>query len=393
MRPQRLMEAQAEGRTGHRIDAVRGRRRVLFLADHLGPPDGVHGVTTYLLDVLPALKAIGIEVGACFLGAPHSAAEALQAHGIPVRFLDTRSFDLLVTWRVAKLVRDESWDVLHCTQFRATVVGRTVARLLRSPAVVVQVHDLTMPPAYARLMNRIVARRADLGLCVSRAACDIAVRGYHLAPERLRVLYTGIDTRQFHPLSPQERRQIRLELDISPTAPVLCLAGRFYPVKGQAEMTRMMQHIVARRADCVLLLVGSGPGRTACEHLARELQLTDNILFLGHRDDVGRLLAAADAAVVPSSSEGLSRFAIEANLCGLPVVAYACGGVAEALADSRCGILVPPGDVPAFIAAVDRALAEHRSASDAEACARTARQRFGLAPHVQSLRECYADQV
>lgn len=391
MRPPRLTEERTED---HRSQGAAGsRRRVLFLADHLGPPDGVHGVTTYLRDLLPALQATGIEVGACFLRAPHPAAESLRAHGIPVRFLNTGSLDLFVTRQVTELVRDESWEVLHCAQFRATVVARAVARLLRSPAVVVQLHDLTMPPAYARLINRIVARPTDLGLCVSRAACEIAVRGYHLAPDRLRVLYTGIDTRQFQPVSPQERAQIRRELGISATAPLLCLVGRFYPVKGQAEMIRMMQCIVARRADCVLLLIGSGPGRAACENLARDLGLADCIRFVGHRDDVGRLLAAADVAVVPSSSEGLSRFAIEANLCGLPVVAFACGGVAEALADPRCGALIPPGDPTAFVAAVERALAERRDPADAEACARIASERFGLAAHVQSLRECYANEL
>lgn len=384
------MAAQLDSHVEHPPCSTHRRQRVLFLTDHLGPPDGgVHGVTTYFLDVLPALKATGIEVGACFLRAPHPAAESLQAHGIQVRFLDTRGFDLFVTRQVAELVRRECWDVLHCTQFRASVVGRAVARLRRGTRVVVQLHDLTMPPIYVRLLNRMVADQADLGVCVSQAARDIAVRGYHLSPERLRVLYTGIDTRHFRPLAVAERARIRLELGIPPTVPMLCLAGRFHPVKGHREMIRMLKSILDHRADCVLLLVGSGPERPACEILAQELQLTDHVRFLGHRDDVGNLIAAADVAVVPSRSEGLCRFAVEANLCGLPVVAYDCGGVSEVLSDTRCGEVVPAGDVAAFVDAVGRALAARGHASLAAVRARTASERFGLPVHVQSLRECY----
>jgi glycosyltransferase involved in cell wall biosynthesis len=371
------------------LEGVRCRQRVLFLADHLGMDGGgVHGVTTYLLDLLPGLKATGMEIGACFLRNPHPAAESLRARGVEVKFLGSRRFDLLVIRQVNDMVRRESWNILHCTQFRASVIGRAVARLHRRLRAVVHVHDLKMPPPYVRLLNRLVADRTDLGLCVSLAACDIASRGYHLSPGRLRVLYTGIDTEHFRPLPAPAVERIRRELDIPATAPTLCLLGRFHAVKGHAAMIRMFKCIADRRPECVLMLVGSGPERPACENLAREMGLK-NVRFLGYRRDAARLLAAADVAVVPSTSEGLCRAAIEANLCGLPVVAFDCGGVIEALADAVCGEVVPPGDQAAFIDAIERALRTPRSSARVDARVQAATRRFGLAAHVAALRECY----
>ena len=385
-----MMSAQSEAGTEFPAGNTNSRRRVLFLADHLGLPDGgVHGVTTYLLDVLPALKQIGTDAAACFLREAHPAAESLRAHDIQVWFLDSRRFDLFVSRQVDELVRRGGYDILHCTQFRASIIGRGVARMRNGLAVVLHVHDLTMPPLPVRLMNRALARPVDLGICVSEAAREIAVRGYYVSPGRVRVLYTGIDTRVFRPLADTERAEVRAELGISAAAPVLCLVGRFHPVKGHREMIRMLKSIASRRPDCVLLLVGDGPERPACENLAKELRLSDNVRFLGHRDDVTRVLAAGDVAVVPSRSEGLSRFAIEANLCGLPVVAFASGGVAEALAGRACGELVPPGDPEAFVDAVDRVLGAPRSASAFDARVRAASERFELTAHVHALRACY----
>lgn len=384
------MFAQPEAATASSAGNTGPRPRVLFLADHLGPPDGgVHGVTTYLLDVLPALKRIGADVAACFLREAHPAAKSLRAHDIQVWFLDSRRFDLFVSRQVYELVRRGGYDILHCTQFRASIIGRALARARNGPGVVLHVHDLTMPPLPVRVMNRALARPADLGICVSEAASEIAVRGYYVSPGRVRVLYTGIDTRVFRPPAASERAGIRAELGISASAPVLCLVGRFHPVKGHRDMIRMQRIISRRRPDCLLLLAGDGPERPACESLARELGLSDSVRFLGNRDDVARLLAAADVGVVPSRSEGLSRAAIEANLCGLPVVAFAGGGVAEALADPACGELVPPGDHDAFVDAVDRALRSAGSPSAGDARVRAARERFGLPAHALSLLACY----
>jgi glycosyltransferase involved in cell wall biosynthesis len=363
---------------------------VLFLADHLGFPSGrVHGVTTYLLDVLPTLKASGVDVAACFLKAAHPAARALREHGIPVHFLDTRRFNPFVVRSVGEIVRRGKYRVLHCTQYRASIVGRALARGDRALRAVLHVHDLNVPPAPVRMLSRALADRADVGIGVSRAACDIAVRCYHVAPEHTAVVHTGIDCRMFGPLSAAERLSVRSQLGIAPGSPTLCLVGRFHSVKGQAEMIRMLPAIAAEHPRCTLVLVGDGPLRTKCERLARDLGLASCVRFAGQRNDVARLLAAADLAVVPSHSEGLCRAAIEANLCGLRVVAYDAGGLAEALPEKYCGELVRRGDERAFVAAVNAALSAPVDAELSAARIRAATRRFGLAAHVDTLLSCY----
>jgi glycosyltransferase involved in cell wall biosynthesis len=72
--------------------------------------------------------------------------------------------------------------------------------------------------------------------------------------------------------------------------------------------------------------------------------LAGRILVLGVREDVPDLLAASDVLVLASSTEGSPAVVIEAGLLGLPVAAYAIGGVPEIVEDGRTGVLVPAGD-------------------------------------------------
>lgn len=363
---------------------------VLFLADHLGLPSGcVHGVTTYLLDVLPVLKASGVDVAACFLKAAHPAARVLRENGIPVHFLETRRFNPFVVRSVGNIVRRGGYRVLHCTQYRASVVGRALARGNRALRTVLHVHDLNVPPSPVRMLNRALADKADVGIGVSQAACALAVRCYHVWPEQTAVVHTGIDCRTFRPLASGERLAVRAELGIAADAPTLCVVGRLHAVKGQDEMIRMLPTIAAAHPHCTLLLVGDGPLRPTCERLVRELGLAARVLLAGQRDDVARVLGAADVAVVPSRSEGLCRAAIEANLCGLPVVAYDTGGLAEALPEQVCGTLVRAGDERALAAAVIEALAVRPDPALSEARVHAAARRFGLAAHVETLLAFY----
>jgi glycosyltransferase involved in cell wall biosynthesis len=360
------------------------------LADHLGLPSGcVHGVTTYLLDVLPSLKASGVDVAACFLKTAHPAARSLRDHGIPVHFLGTRRFNPFVVRRVGEIVRRGGYRVLHCTQYRASIVGRALARADNTLRAVLHIHDLNVPPSPVRMLSRAVADPADVGIGVSRAACEIAVRCYHIAPEHTTVVHTGIDTHVFRRLAPGERLAVRHDLGIDADALMICLVGRFHSVKGQLEMIRMLPAIAAEHGRCALLLVGDGPLRPKCERLVRDLGLEARVRFAGQRNDVARLLAAADLAVVPSKSEGLCRAAIEANLCGLPVVAYDAGGLVEALPERVCGELVRAGDERAFVAAVTRTLALAPDAKLHEARMLSAQSRFGLPAHVDALLGCY----
>jgi len=363
----------------------------MVLGDHFGYPGGVpHGVTSYFLQVLPALLDAGIDLTACFLREPHPAAEALRTRGITPIFLSASKWDPSVVMKVATLARRRRIGLMHATGLKGTLVARVAARLVGATAIL-HTHDLNEPGSALGFLQRVAARPTDMGVCVSEAVRSLTVCRYHVLQDRVRVIHNGIRLQEILNVPPETRAQVREELGLSANRPVLVMVGRMHPVKGHRAMLGMLPAITQRCPAAMLVLVGDGPERAGCERLAGELRLHNHIRFLGHRADVPRLLAAADVVVMPSVSEGLGLAAVEALAAGRPVVAFDVGGLREVVMDDITGRLVPAGDREAFVRAVLSIIEEPERCARYGARARIDCQRFSLDLHIRELIACYRD--
>jgi glycosyltransferase involved in cell wall biosynthesis len=195
------------------------------------------------------------------------------------------------------------------------------------------------------------------------------VLGWGLAPERVSVIANPA------PVVPElpAREDLREELGLD--GPTLGFAGRLMPAKALDVALAAL----ARLPGVSLLLVGEGPDRRALERMRDELGLDGRVRFLGgrSREDVLRVLRAADVAILSSRWENFPHALVEALAVGTPVVATAVGGVGEIVHDGENGLLVPSGDADALAAAVrrlldDSALRERLAAAAAPSVARFA---------------------
>lgn len=362
---------------------------IMVLADHFGYADGVrHGVTTYLLHVLPLLASAGVELTVCFLRAPHAAAAELHARGIRPVFLDAGKWDPTVALRIAALARHKGVRLLHATGIKATLAARIAARLTGARTLL-HVHDLNDPGGALSALQRLAAQPTDAAVCVSQAVQDLTVTRYHVPPERVRVARNGIPLEALRRQGAGERGRVRADLDIQPGRPVLGIIGRMHPVKGHRALLAMLPAILRRCPRALLLVIGDGPERAPCEGLARDLGIAQHVRFLGRRCDVSRLLSAIDLVLMPSESEGLGLAAIEALAAARPVIAFAVGGLPEVVVDGLNGRLVQAGDCAAFADAVVETLRDPgRRFSYARGAASSA-QSFGVEAHIRRLIECY----
>lgn len=361
---------------------------IMILADHFGYSGGVrHGVTTYLVHVLPLLAAAGVEMTVCFLRAPHAAAADLRARGIHPVFFDAGKWDPTVALRIAALARGKGVRLLHATGVKGTLAARIAARLTGARTLL-HMHDLNDPGALS-VAQRLVAQPTDAAVCVSQAVCELAVRRYHVRPERVCVARNGIPLELLRDVGADAGSRVRAELGIEAGQPVLGCIGRLHPVKGHRALLAMLPAIVRSCPRALLLVVGDGPERAACEHLAGSLGMTRHVRFLGRRSDVPRLLSAIDLVLMPSRSEGLGLAAIEALAAARPVIAFAVGGLPEVVVDGVNGRLVPPGDCEAFAQAVIDTLGDPaRRVSYARGAASSA-EAFSIDVHVRRLLDCY----
>lgn len=230
--------------------------------------------------------------------------------------------------------------------------------------------DLAVPhPVYRALWHPAI-RRLDRLVANSGYTAGLA-RALGVPDGRLAIVHPGVDL----PLpDPQARARFRVRHELG-ERPVLLSVGRLTARKGLREfVTDVLPRIVAERPDAVLVVVGDVPkdalharAQTPDSILenARRLGLEHNLRFTGPL--VGAALDeawyAADVHVfpvreLPNDPEGFGMVAIEAAAHGLPTVAYATGGVVDAVADGQSGSLVPPGDAASFADAVLQLLAK-----------------------------------
>jgi teichuronic acid biosynthesis glycosyltransferase TuaC len=134
--------------------------------------------------------------------------------------------------------------------------------------------------------------------------------------------------------------------------------------KGMRELVDAFAALHARDAGLSLVLVGDGVMRSELEALVAARGLSGAVRVTGGVDppDVARWIAAADAVVLPSWSEGYPNVLVEAIACGRPVVATDVGGAGEIVTGAN-GVLVPPRDPVALAAGITAVLARHWDAA------------------------------
>src|SRR5438093_6658966 len=140
-------------------------------------------------------------------------------------------------------------------------------------------------------------------------------------------------------------RAIRASFGFVADAPLVLFAGRLAEQKRVDDLLKAVDLLQRVQPNVRTVIAGDGPLRDRLEETARAYHLDGRVRFLGHRDDLPRLLAAADVVVLPSAYEGLPNVVLEAMRFRKPVVATAAPGTTEAVIDGQTGFLVPVGDV------------------------------------------------
>lgn len=298
---------------------------------------------------------------------------ALEGVGfVPVEFGDRpRAADMPAVLRLRRRIGgqpDGGPDVVHAHGMRAGALASIALAGKRRPRLVVTVHNA--PPAAggaARViylgLERIVARGASLVLCVS---ADLEERMRAAGARRVgRAVVPAAE-------SPEEAGpEVTARPGGSPFAaagrPVVLAAGRLAAQKGFGTLLRAAVSWQDMDPRPLLAVAGDGPLHGELHRQAGSSGI--DAVFLGRRDDVPALLAAASVFALPSLWEGQPLVLQEALRAGVPVVASRAGGIPD-LAGENAAILVPPGEPGPLAAAVRAVLGDPALAGRLRAAAR-----------------------
>lgn len=285
-------------------------------------------------------------------------ADALTARGIEVTRVaevDSR-WDwqgMLRTWNALRRIQPGVLHVHHVWP----AADRYLAMLARAAGIkrlVVTEHIVgTSHSGGQRALKRDEIARAAVVTAVCGAIAETLVRDYGVSREQVRIVPNGADLPDEAIEAPVARRW-RERFGASLIRPLWVVPARLEDQKGHVYLFDALAEVWKRGLDFSLALAGEGSLRGALEERARMLGLANKIHFLGQLEDLGSLLAAADAVVLPSLWEGLPLAMLEAMVRARPVTATSVGGVPEVIENEVHGQLVPPADATALADALER---------------------------------------
>ena len=261
-------------------------------------------------------------------------------------------FDVAPVVQLARLIDQQSIDVVHCSLQIALCMGWLAIRLAtRKQQLMLALHTTVNRNArdewFDKILYQWLMRSCHRILCVCKTQERYWQDKYPFLRGRTAVIYNGVDTDWFDPdktIGTDVR--VREQNGIPHDAFVVCCVAAFRPEKGHHYLLEAFKHFVKTHPNSYLLLVGNGPLREDIQLLREQIGLRENVLFLGSMNDVRPVLAASDISVLASTAvETFSMAMLESLAMGVPMVATNIGGTGEAVIDGVTGLLVNPGDV------------------------------------------------
>ncbi len=302
--------------------------------------------------------------------------------------------DLLVLWRLVRLMRRERFTVVHTHSGKGGFLGRAAARLSRTPVVVHTFHGFSFHPYMSRRrrtayrwLERATRRFTHRFLAVAPRVAQEAVEERLAPPGQVHVVPSAVDLghipERFDPVA-------RHELGVPRDKPLVGTVGRIDYQKAPGDFIRMAAAIRADHPGTAFVMIGDGPLEGEVRRLAAELDV--DVTFGGYRPDASWLVAGLDVFVTTSLYEGLGRALTEALATARPVVATAVNGVPDLVEHGATGLLVPPADPEREARAVTWLLDHPAEAAEMGQQGRR-RVRTSFAPRAMcaAVDDCYRD--
>jgi len=295
-------------------------------------------------------------------------------------FTGDNQYALALASKMVEVTRGAGLELLHVHYAIPHAAAAVLARQIlgaRAPTLITTLHgtDTTVvggDPSFLPV-TRYCIEESDGVTTPSRYLREATWQQLGVARSKeIEVISNFVDTDLYAPGAGHPRNGV----------PLLVHGSNFRPLKRVDDVLRIFA-TVRRQRPCALVMIGDGPERASAERLAAELGVAGDVRFLGERLDFLDVLQAARIFLLPSASESFGLAALEAQSCGVPVIASRIGGLPEVISDGETGFLAPVGAVEEMAAAALRLLDDDQLHAGQSRNARArALDRFRLAPMV-----------
>jgi glycosyltransferase involved in cell wall biosynthesis len=323
------------------------------------------GAEQSLAALAPHLVAEGIDLRVAYLVERDGLRGQIEEAGVPVVSLASPGSGRRA-WlaRMTELVGELRPDVVHTTLFEADLAGRRAAARQGVPSVSSFVNT-TYEPAQAgrenvsrvrlrvaQAVDAYTARKVARFHAVTDHVAQVMSRRLFIPRSRIEVIPRGRDDAALGRRTAERRARARQRLGVDPGDPLVVAVGRQEPQKGLDLLLDAVPVVRARRPGVRVLVAGrEGRASAALGEAMRACDLAGTVTFLGMREDVPDLLAAADVFAFPSRWEGAGGTLLEAMALEAPIVTSDLPTLRHTV-DDTVAVLVRPGDAQDLAAGI-----------------------------------------
>ncbi len=254
--------------------------------------------------------------------------------------------------QVKTLLQNNQYEFLHCHSPIGGVVGRVAGKRTGTKVIYTAhgFHFYKGAPALNWMVyypiERFLSRWTDVLITINQEDYQRAKEHFHM--KQLEYIPgVGVDIERFSTGKLGRHSNsivLRQEFHLTSNDKVLMYVAELNKNKNQISLLKMTASLCKQRNDIKLMLVGAGAYEAVLQKQAKELDIADQVIFTGYRDDVPNLLQIANVYVASSIREGLAMNVIEAMASGVPVVAFDNRGHRSIIEDGVNGYLVKSGD-------------------------------------------------
>jgi glycosyltransferase involved in cell wall biosynthesis len=295
--------------------------------------------------------------------------------------------------KLNRVVRAFSPDVIHAHSLSLTPYFYLLRYMHRIP-LVSTVHsqpslerkDIKIGAAVNRWLPNFLG---DKMIAISSDLATSFIEDLNVAPNRIRVVYHGIDQEYFRPPTREERREARGSFDIESEDLVVCLVGQLEPVKAHRVLLDAIALLKERRISAHVICAGEGTLKTKLKEYAQSTGTASLIRFPGFVD-ARAVYWASDIKVLPSYREGFALVVPEAMLCGLPVIRTPTAGAKDQIEDGFNGFIIPFDSPDVLADRIHQLIADSaQRASMAENARAISMKRFSIDESINQVQSVY----